>query len=228
MQELKNNFNNKCNEVEKYLKFIDFIENLYKKDTFNSKFDEQIIKVLKANTFLLLYNLVESTVDGTIDYLLVKICDNNIKFDSIIDELQLQWSKVHVRQNLKSLNDDIIENNLKDILNKTLSDYIKFEGEYKPKVRDNIDADELRTIAKSFGFKWKPSKKLKGGVILDTIKKHRNDLAHGAISFSECGRDYIITQLKEIYDKTVKILNEFMDTVEDYTRNELYKRQSST
>lgn len=228
MQELKNDFSNKCDEVKKYLKFIGLTENKYTNDKNNSDFDEQIIKVLKANTFLLLYNLVESTVDRAIDYLLLNICNNNVKFDAVIDELQLQWSKVHVRQNLKALNDDIIENNLKNILNKTLTNYIKFEGDYKPKVRDNIDAEELRTIAKNFGFKWKPSKSLKGGVVLDTVKKHRNDLAHGAVSFSECGRDYLTSQLEEISEKTVKILEEFMFTVEDYTNKKLYKKQLTT
>lgn len=224
MHELKHDFASRCLEIKNYLNFVSSIEagEIYNKN--GKSLDNQIIKVLKANMFLLLYNLVESTVDRAIDCLLIQICNNNIKYESIVDELQLQWSKVHVRQNLQSQNSKTIEANLKTILNKTLNEYVKFEGDYKPKIRDNIDSEEIRTIAKSFGFKWKPSKDLKGGVFLDTIKQHRNNLAHGSVSFSACGRDYETGQLEDLSKKTTKLLEEFIRTIENYIDNQAYKK----
>ena len=107
MEELIRDYNERKQEIECYYKFLRKIssKSYILKNTRtkrNDCFDDRIIKALKANTFLLLYNLIESTIDKAVEYLCVKITDSNTKYNDVIEEIQNQWSKVQVKTHLNS------------------------------------------------------------------------------------------------------------------------------
>ncbi len=51
---------------------------------------------------------------------------------------------------------------------------------------------------------------------METVKDRRNDLAHGTLSFAECGRDYTINDLEEIKNQAVTFLKGLLDGMKLY------------
>lgn len=228
MEELIRDYNERKQEIECYYKFIRKIssKSYILKNTRtkrNECLDDRITKILKANVFLLLYNLIESTIDKTVEYMCIKITGSNMKYNEVIEEIKTQWSKVQVKTHLNSNDEGALRKGLKQILDNTINDYIKFENQYKLKYRDNIDSNELRKIAKDFGFNLKFAPSLKGGKSLDEILQKRNNLAHGSTLFSDCGRDYTLTDLTQYKNDTYKILEKFLKTINSYIKEQEYK-----
>lgn len=77
MVSVKNDFDKKVEEIEAFFKLLDLISERNAKLTAPDSagrqrlipVDEDLVRVLKANSFLLLYNLMESTVRLTLTYL---------------------------------------------------------------------------------------------------------------------------------------------------------------
>ena len=63
----------------------------------------------------------------------------------------------------------------------------------------------------------------RGGVVLETVKDRRNDLAHGTLSFAECGRDYSIEDLNDIKAETVLFLKGLLQGMKQYYDEKQYK-----
>ena len=62
----------------------------------------------------------------------------------------------------------------------------------------------------------------RGGIILTDVKNERNNLAHGTVSFVECGRNYSIDDLTRIKDETEHFLENILVGIKDYYDNRLY------
>lgn len=229
MQQLIDEYNERKEEINCYYNFLRKItssnyalKNVRTKQ--NDCLDSRIFKILKANTFLLLYNLIESTVHNSVRYISQEIAKENIQYDSVVEGLKKQWAKVQARQHLQSTNEEKIRDGLKIVIEKTLDEYIQFEGDYKIKYRDNIDADVLFCIARDFGFKLNFAKPLRGGYRIKEIKDKRNYLAHGNITFSNCGQDTTMEDLTIYKNDTYGVLEKFLNTVDKYIKKKQFKK----
>ena len=60
-------------------------------------------------------------------------------------------------------------------------------------------------------------------LFFETVKERRNDLAHGTLSFAECGRDYSIDQLIDIKKETVLFLKGLLTGMKKYYDEQQYK-----
>ena len=228
MEDLLRDYNERKQEIECYYKFLRKIssKSYTLKNTRSRKdecLDDRIAKILKANTFLLLYNLIESTTDKAIEYICTEITSSNVKYSEIIEDIKNQWTKVQTKCHLKTNDEGALRKALKQILDKTINDYIRVENQYKLKYRDNIDSSELRKIAKDFGFNLEFATSLKGGKSLDEILQKRNNLAHGSMLFSDCGRDYTLIDLTQYKNDTYKILEKFLKMIDSYIKKQKYK-----
>lgn len=54
------------------------------------------------------------------------------------------------------------------------------------------------------------------------VKEQRNQLAHGTLSFVECGRDFTVIDLHEIKTEVEEFLSGFIDAIESYYDNKEY------
>lgn len=228
MEQLFDEFNEKKEEIDCYYKFLRqitsqsyILKNLRKKQ--DDCLDVRIQKILKANTFLLLYNLIESTVKNSIQYACQQIAKENIQYETLVEELKKQWVNVHTRQHLQSPNNKKLREGVKLIIDKTLKDFIRFEDKYKIECQNNVDAETMRTVARDFGFKLKFADSLKGGYRIAEIKDKRNFLAHGNITFSSCGQDCTLEDLTKYKNDTYKILNKFLNSMKTYLEKKQYK-----
>jgi hypothetical protein len=95
----KLDFENRKDEVENYFSFLSILDDdentrlKYKKNDnlVEEKISEQLQKILIANGFLLLYNLIEATVRNSILEIYAEIEDNEISFEQLSDSLKKIW-----------------------------------------------------------------------------------------------------------------------------------------
>lgn len=214
---MKEEFDARVEEVELYFSFLRDLES--DKHRIVRTSDSQLAysasdsvnmnKMFKANGFLLLYNLMESTVKNAVQSIYDDLQDKGVDFDSCREEVRRV-----ILKNLKNWNVERIFPSLtmlaKDVVSATFRKEKIFSG--------NVDARAIRDTAKGYGFK-SPGKKSDE---LLTVKTNRNDLAHGNKSFSDVGRDYDVPRLVRIKDEVVEYLKELIANIEDYIAGQEY------
>ncbi|MTJ54137.1 hypothetical protein FJR38_16530, partial [Anabaena sp. UHCC 0253] len=72
------------------------------------------------------------------------------------------------------------------------------------------------------GFSATTNKNTRDGIDLVSIKKNRNDLAHGFLSFNEVGKSTSAENLVEISERVIKYLRQILENIEEYLVNEEY------
>ena len=155
-----------------------------------------------------MYNLVESTIRNSIQEIYDHFKANNIIFDHLKDEI-----KKTILAGFKTKNPHKIMEQVQNIASDIVT--VSFNPE---KISDgNIDARKIREIAKKYCFSETTDyKKCKNGEKLLEIKNKRNNLSHGIISFSECGRDITISDLTVAFNETTAYLDTILKNIGDY------------
>lgn len=170
---------------------------------------KNLIRTFQASAFLLLYNLMESTVNNAIEAIFDEFSDKGVSFDSCRKTIR----KV-VLSNLKQHELDKILPELNclsiDIVTKTFKKNEIVSG--------NVDDRKIRRIADEYGF----ARPYADGSHLHTVKTSRNDLAHGSKSFAEIGKDYSVNDVILKKDKVIKYLEVMLENVATYIKEEHY------
>lgn len=228
MDNTKQDFENRKSEIENYFKFLlvfddDNTKIQYDKDGkfVTEKIQPQFQIILIANAFLILYNLIESTVRNSIIEIYTAIEDNEITFDKLSDNIQKIWIKQstdNLKENnfrLETLRGDIL-NLVKDILRKETiklsKDKMDFSG--------NLDAKEIRKLANEIGFG-----KVANGRNLVQIKDRRNRLAHGEQTFYDVGKDITVKELTNFKNETFVYLSGIIINIEKFISDKEYAKK---
>lgn len=221
MNNTRAEYSKRLHEVEIYfdtLKFLDGGDCTIKRidilgnDT-NKEIDTELLTILKANGFLLLYNLVESTVRKSIEAIINSMHSSSVTFRNLSEELRKLW----IRQEVKNANDEKVLSIANTVLENKL---IKFKNEFI-NISGNIDAQEIRKILKKVG-----GKEVSNGRSLKAIKDKRNNLAHGEFSFSEIGRNYTVSELLAYKDETKDYLTKVLDEIQLYIDNQKFLKNN--
>jgi hypothetical protein len=177
--------------------------------------DTELEKTLKSTGFLLLYNLIESTMRNAIETIFDDIKSQNASFDDMRDEI-----KKIIIQNFK--NNKSTDNLLNDIQNISL-DIISVSFDKEKLFSGNIDARKIKQTAEIYGFSYKTNAiKTQDGNDLLKIKTNRNDLAHGFKSFEEIGREVSADELLRIKKRVISYLREILQNIETYISKQEY------
>ena len=209
MQSVITDYKTRVGEIETYFKFLSATSTCKEDDKLFEGNHDQVIKTLKANSYLLLYNLIESTVRNAIEAIYDEFQVNGIRYDNCSTEVQKT-----ILTNLRKRNIDKIHPNLTD-----LSLNIVFETFEKSELfSGNVDARKIRETAQNFGFNVPDV----NGEHLLSIKTNRNFLAHGDKSFADVGRDCTIEDLLEMKDTVANFLYELLELIEEYLKNKKY------
>jgi len=214
-------FNTRVQEVDDY--FI-FLEGLIKQTTKLSIADAgtykiqsvnaELAKTLRANGFLLLYNLVESTMRNAIEAIFDEFKNQAISFDQLKPEI-----KMIVLQNMKNRSPKKIHLQI----NQISTDIVTATFEREELFSGNVDARLIKEIAEKYGFSYKTEfTKTKNGQNLVVVKSNRNDLAHGLKSFEEVGRDQTIEEFLEIKQEVIEYLRQILENIKTYLDNQEY------
>ena len=221
MNNARNEYIKRLHEVELYfdtlqlldkgtcsIKCVDILGNEEIKDV-----DSELSTILKANGFLLLYNLIEATIRNSIDAVLNSIHASSVTFGNLSDNLKKIWIKQESKGIISEKNHEKIMHIAKAILD---NEIMSFERDCI-NISGNIDAQKIREVLKQFG-----GNEIRNGRDLKTIKDKRNNLAHGEFTFSEIGRNYTVGDLINYKDETKSYLSSLLDEIQDYIGNQKY------
>ena len=220
MQTVRADFDARAKEVDEYFDFVKAVlsadsELSYtdKKGNSNSfSVTSDLQKTLKANGFLLTYNLVESTMKNALEAIIMHLLMQSVGFDDLSSKV-----KVVVLKNTKNCNPQTLE----PLLSNIGQDIIRHTFRKEELFSGNLDAKEIRETMQTYGIAKRHS--VNGDCLL-TIKNQRNALAHGTVSFTECGKDYDIADLIKFKDEAKAYLQATLSDIEHFLVNDSYKK----
>ncbi|HHR5857923.1 TPA: MAE_28990/MAE_18760 family HEPN-like nuclease [Providencia alcalifaciens] len=230
-------FDERANDIEEYFSFIGMLINkkpsLSYQDGSSIKTERismDMTHILKSNTWILLYNLIEATISNAIEDIHDEILSNN---SLSADLLCINLTKIALKNIDESTINDFDYGSFdasKIILDSWLKKHKSLvENNKNPLFSGNVDAKKIRKIADSYGFSFKTDKnKTRNGACLVNIKNSRNSLAHGSNSFREKGRETSIDELLKFKKEVIYYLDGILDNIESYIYAKKFLRQPIT
>ncbi len=226
MDNTKGDFESRKLEIENYYNFLYIIDDentllKYNKDNelVEEKIPTKLQTMLIANTFLILYNLIESTVRNSIVEIYEKIKEDEVSYNDLSDNLKILWLKQKAK-NLKENNieESTIQGNIQNIIEHVVQNEIIFLTEDDIDIAGNIDARKIRDLANEIGFD-----KSTNGQNLLIIKNKRNSLAHGNNTFYNIGRDYTVNEVNTFKEETFDYLSDVRINIEKFINDKEYR-----
>lgn len=232
MQIIKQEFSDRVDEINRYFQLL---ENITEKDAqliFPNEDDRRenlnirLGLTLKSGLILLLYNLVESSISKCLGAIHQSLTDENLSYFQMSDDLQKIWLKYHY----ELLNDNGNNNDrnisqlqtMVEILSTNKTVIISLDDSKKLSeslYSGNLDAKEIRKIAKKYGVSFElESKEIR------FVEQMRNKLAHGEVSFEEGCQDKQMQYMQKVKDETINFINEFIIAVEKFIFERKYKK----
>lgn len=178
--------------------------------------NSDLIKIIKANGFILLYNLVEATVRNSITAVINSIEVEHVTYKMVTDEMRNLW----IKQEFKSIKEiERIRSRVQSLLSEVLDDaHFALRSECVS-ISGNIDAQEIRNISRQIGCS-----EPRDGSPLFQIKNKRNELAHGEKTFCEIGKDFTIQDLIRCKEETTLFLETVIANMENYISTKAFLR----
>ncbi len=223
MQNTLTIFNDRKNEIEFYFSALNDINNGYL--NIKSSDNSQLFKIMKSNFLLMLYNLIEACITSGITEIYENLKNENCTYNELIIEIQQVWLKHKINdiygvatqrttyeKRMKQIL-DIVNTNTPIILYNDKKNILDMSG--------NLDARKIRSICDKHKIRYRLKTK---GEHLELIKRERNSLSHGDISFSDCARDLTIKDLEEIKNEVMLFLSGIINGMEKYYNEKQYKR----
>ncbi|MCE0848048.1 hypothetical protein LVQ79_21190 [Buttiauxella sp. A2-C1_F] len=239
MENVRTTFDDRVKEIEDYYQFLFFLDqgvmagsSVLRMQDEEMPIDPSLQKTLFAGVYLHLYNLVESTVT-----LLLKAVEK-----TIISEVNTNGIGV-LRNEIQSLWLRYIAGTHDSLppekrLEKALSlcgyflESLPFTLEIPKGGGGNWDNENIRALALRMGINLTIPRALNSSVkrpikdgkgVIQIITLTRNKLAHGELSFSECGSELTISGAKDHIDITTRYLMAVISCFDDYLTNGHYK-----
>lgn len=218
-------FEKRVSEIDKYFVFIENLEQnnavLFfpnKRTHKYSSHDTELLKVLKANIFLMLYNLAEASIKQSISEIYDAITLERPKYSDVIDQVKRLWIN-EKHKNFKNTGTERIF----DIISNIADDIIELRFDAEKVISGNIDGRKIREFSEKHGFSNKVHIRANEGRNLHLVKTQRNHLAHGVISFAECGRNYTINDIKVIKKEVIIYLRAILRNISKYIDDKKYR-----
>jgi len=239
MDELSGRFEERLGEINSYLQFLEGIEALVRSGVPRLGGPEGAVittdqqRILYSSAYLQLYNLVEATITRCLDAVgNAAISNGNFAPGDLSAELRREW----VRHVAKTNVDMGAEKRLKEAI--VLCDHLVAALPVSPFGIEkggggNWDDCEIYRIAKRIGCPLKISKKASAGVksivrndkgAMALIVSLRNALAHGNLSFVECGQYDTVEELRDLTKRVAAYMREVVAAFASYVREHGYLR----
>ena len=183
----------------------------------------QLFSILGNHKFLLLYNLVESSIRNSILTVYDCVHDESLKFDELSNKLQEIWLSHQSKK--VPVTEKSIKKWLKELMNDVSIGYeIKLEKD-TINISGNLDYENIQKIIDTYGFFGRITidKNIIGNN-LGKVKIERNSLAHGNKTFCQSGEIITFPELVIIKDNIILFLTELLLNIETYIDDKKYKK----
>lgn len=202
------------------LSFIDGIESHKGRpitDTQNGRqliVDQQMQCCIKGQTLVVLYNVVESTICECLNYIYDAVADDGLTYADLTDEMRKMWTQSCKRAKRPEWEwDEPSKMPVKTVFTEIA---INTSG--------SID---IRKIYDSFGKHGcviAEDKREECGPSFLTVKSKRNLLAHGNVSFSQCGSNYLFRDLDKMRQDIASFLEVVVEATKKFVEEKGYQR----
>jgi len=223
-------YNERTNEINLYFEFLFDILDRRPKLKFSDEekdFDRDLIHMLKANAYLIVYNLIESTVCNAIEDIHTVL---KSEVELCADKLNIKLAK----KAFKKVNEQTISQ--ANLSNTSVGAFIVKEwlvnhdniirSNKNPLFSGNVDAKKIREVANLYGFSHQTDQVVtRNGRSLVLIKNTRNNLAHGTDSFKDKGQETSIDELRAMKDEVIAYLDQMLTNIEYYLNTQSYFRE---
>lgn len=227
MDVLTQAFNERLQEIDAYLDFLEALEQDVQ--TGPPKIGNVAItalqqRILYSSVYLQLYNLVEATATWCIDAV-ASAAANNGRWQpgDLSAELRREWVRFSARTHTELTYEHRLQSAV--AFCDKLIDALPVEPWGVERGVGNWDDLEIEAITKRIGFELKVSEPAFRGVKrkirddkrpLELVKYLRNRLAHGSLSFAECGDGATVKDLRELRERTSLYLREVVAAFRGY------------
>jgi hypothetical protein len=186
-------------------------------------FKKALTHTLKANTYLLLYNVVEAAMAQAINDIHDAIKESSLSVDvlnpSLFKEALRQFTK---KEKAASFDQHAPCGEL--IFRFWLDNYKKqIEDNRNPLFSGNLDSKKIIEIGENYGFLTDGNRSKVSHESLKLAKDKRNQLAHGKLSFKDCGRDLSVEELTQNAIALLRCLRRLIYLVELYMTERRYQ-----
>jgi len=216
MRDFVRDFRKRVAEIDKYFDLVDEIEklsplssNIINFPSGEYRVDSDLQKILKSHCYLLLYNLIESSIRNgitaihdaiSLDQLTYKDLKPNIQRLWVLNDLSKSFADTYIKK-------ETIADNLQKALKIVLDDEVVALEPTNIPISGNLDAKTIKYLIDMYGF-WGnlgiPEKEI--NMVLDYVVKVRCDLAHGNVSFCDASNQILWSKLVDDKQKIVKTI----------------------
>lgn len=236
MEQLDSAFEDRLQEIHSYIEFLEGVEGEARRGPPRLGSDGPLIstqqqRILYSGVFLQLYNLVEATVVRCLD----GVTDAALKAGTwspgdLTTELRREWVRVTARTHADLNYEHRLESAL--VLCEHLVESLPVSGfKLEKGGGGNWDDSAIEAITARLGFQLKVSAQVYKDIKrpfrddlgpLALVKKFRNSLAHGSISFAECSENVTVGELRDLMERTAAYLREVVSAFRDYIDHHEY------
>jgi hypothetical protein len=241
MEVLEKVFSERLQEIETYLDLLSAIEEEVRNGPPRIGSEGPVIsttqqRILYSSVYLQLYNLVESTITKCLEAVSTAISkENKWRPSDLTTALRREW----VRYLARTHTDLNYENRLNSALQvcEYLIKSLPVEGMgIERGGGGNWNDEEIYRIAQRLGCPLllsedcvkavkRPFKNDKGALAL--IVELRNDLAHGIVSFGQCGEGATVAELRELTLRAGNYLGEVVASFRNFVAGYLFLEPAS-
>lgn len=211
------NFEQRLSDVDAHFRCLEFIDGIesYKHKPIVDKnngrelyVDQQMQCCIKAQTLLLLYNLVESTVCECLNYIYDNVADDGLTYSELTNEMRNMWNASCRKSNRPEK--DMEEADKMSLLVVFNSLSINTSG--------SIDIKKIYESFGKHGCIIADDKREEYGSSFLKVKNKRNLLAHGNVSFSQCGGLYLFSNLEKMRNDISSFLRIVLESTKKFVK----------
>ena len=223
-------YNSRCREIDRFFEMLQFMRDnrdsrLYGGESSDAAGSNSFVigrdleKTLRASAYLMLYNLVEATMTNAIDAIHQHIADEQVGFDELREDVR----RIAIKGFRKAVSSET-PSELLDAATPISSALIWLGFDKKDLFSGNLDGRVIKDKAKEYGFQLADHDRAasRDGVRLRNVKTKRNELAHGGISFEDCGQDTSVDELVAIFDEIKIFIRAVLDGISGYLSARAY------
>ena len=231
MKPFKREFKKRVEEIEAYYELllnIDSIETHRRQKIIfpnETKFvvKRTLQKTLRANCFLLLYNLVEASIRNGVLAIFDAIHDSNLTYQELSEKVKEIWLTNKASELAKNTNNKRVKKDIKLMLSDVINNADIFLEKGRISISGNLDYRRIETIINDYGIHRSVSQRKEISKALLRIKSERNSLAHGNKSFQKAAELITVPELVKCKDLIVKYLEDVLNGIEIYIDNQEFK-----
>lgn len=179
-------------------------------------------KIMKSNFLLMLYNLVEACIVSGMMEIYENLKNDNCNYNQVIREIQDVWSKYRINEIYGPATERVAyENRVREIIRDITTNAPIVLSKNALGISGNLNAKKIKNLCDKHKIHYCLATQ---GESLERVKRERNSLAHGDVSFSDCARDITLGDLEKIKDEVLLFLTGILDGMKVYYDQKLYKR----